>query len=1378
MEVNNNFKYKFLYSPRTNYNNQLEEDTKLFIDLTHGFDPYSIKILKKHFKEHLGYLNKETFICVIKHHLLNWKLDLPNRETILIRLLSKLFEEIDINSTGEIQWKDFVNYILKLSKNNMNELSLYSLQSYTKSKTNIDHTDVSEQNCKYKYMPNTNIISYCFYIEKYKLLGIAHEGKTKIIFYDAEKRTRENIEIDLIETQKEINEYEMNELNKKTERLLIKKEKERERKIRLLLQLKDDIRCNTINKDKNKDKERLPTPDSIRKEINQINGKNKNDNINDIRYYPIHACFVDEFDLLFISSTNNKISAWKFNNKKYEFENLNNSMKIKEYNIEDNIPLYNCKLPQYCLCFDNSSRMLYSGQEDGKIMLWELTEPNPTHIFKPINKKYTNYNNNNINNESNANTISYTGSSYPQRKKLNVIRLSKIERRHLINGKKEKNKEEEEEKKEKINKGKITNYKTNDQEHKKNAVSCLLLINNLKLLCSTYYTGQIVLWDINIKKPKVIYNDQTTIIYQVIYNPFKNRIYTCGFEHEIYVYDPYNEENAIQKLKGHMSSISSISFNQENNELISIDIQGNMKIWDSNNNINFQTINIKEDINNNDNDNENKNHKQKINNNMKLNSNFYVESLTNLKQIIVYDENNLILFEKGKTLNPTLCDDNLIIGCSYNPNSHELITISTKRIKFWNIFNGKVNKIFEDLMNGADISFFELDKRYKKCYLGDNNGNVRCYNIINGLLFKDFKPHKSGIVSIIHSMKEKVLISGSVDLCVRIHSDIDDDEDKYKEIYILNNNINNSVQENNKLKTILFNEEDNVLIMALSKGMISYYDFNFNKFINDAIEKDPLVIRRKPCLSTITDLFNIKCLFISHENGDRYIITKINNKYYDLLSGVKFGNFIEGENMGDNTDGKKNIIYTSIYDGATYRLITGDHAGFITCYDLNILNEKMKQNYNSKKEALTYIQKINIPIIYKIQPYKQSITCVYVPQNLYPKILISSGSDSIVKLFDFEKFDYIESLKQISMKYTPVPIAICFSLDNPFGERIINKNKGEYYYLKLEEKEKKRKEKINKIIQNINKNYKHYLAINDQLDMKDKILTDNYDDNQSNEKIIYRCEIEPNLKMPQIDYENANRNDIINYSFEILDYNAKMKLISQINEQNLLPNKSSLWNYDVDFEYIIKNEKENFKQLCAKINNKEKDVKETEQKFQHISLTSSNYTPIYLNKLKTSEKIKFSDFIKEKLRVINLSDVKKKLIQTDKKEINQYMERHRYPHNLSPVQKIQTNIKYKPKSKDPNPNNNNNNDSNNNNQLEIKKLNTIEKNNDFISKNKKIFYNKSSNVMSPSSSNNNFNDVRFLECKNQFDEKYNELSNPLKLMIRHCPKKKLPKISQ
>jgi hypothetical protein len=80
----------------------------------------------------------------------------------------------------------------------------------------------------------------------------------------------------------------------------------------------------------------------------------------------------------------------------------------------------------------------------------------------------------------------------------------------------------------------------------------------------------------------------------------------------------------------------------------------------------------------------------------------------------------------------------------------------------------------------------------------------------------------------------------------------------------------------------------------------------------------------------MADLPIAKCLFISYENGERYILPKINNKYYHFLSGEKFGTFIEEDNIIDNKK-RKNIIYSSVFDEASNRLIIGDHMGFIYC---------------------------------------------------------------------------------------------------------------------------------------------------------------------------------------------------------------------------------------------------------------------------------------------------------------------------------------------------------------------------------------------------------------------------------------------------------------
>ena len=566
-----NQKYSFIYSPRTNYNNNVERENKLFIELVKSFDPYSIKILKKHFKEHLGLLNKENFICIIKNHLLSWEPNLPHREKIIIKLLSKLFEEIDIDSKGEVEWKNFVNYIITLSNINASENSLYTLQMYNQSKTVIEHRSInSEKSEKYKFITEPDKISFCYYISKYKLLSIVHEGKSNIVFYNLDKKKIEEFEIDILETQNEITNLEINELNMKSEKLIKKEEEEKNKKLgRFQNKLSTKItQINYTEKEKEKENYKtitIPTPIKVKDEIAKINQNKMNSPTNIIKknkyenFYPIKICFVEEFDIMFVSSSNNKISAWKFDNKKLEFKNINNiyinnenlkiNLDLDDKNIQ--LPLLSCEMPQYAMCFDPGYKFLYTGQEDGKIFKWDFNSNKPIHTFEIISEEKHVYDNINI------------GNANKHKKIIELLSLSRVERALLMKKNKKENKINniaiQNNKKEKS----IINLKLN-QENKKKTVSCLILINNLNLLCSSYYTGQIVLWDIITKNPKKIFNDQKTIINQVIYNPITNRIYTCGFEHEIYIYDPYNGEKSIKKLSGHNASISSISFNKEN----------------------------------------------------------------------------------------------------------------------------------------------------------------------------------------------------------------------------------------------------------------------------------------------------------------------------------------------------------------------------------------------------------------------------------------------------------------------------------------------------------------------------------------------------------------------------------------------------------------------------------------------------------------------------------------------------------------------------------------------------------------------------------------------------------------------------------------------
>ena len=97
-------KFEYIYSPRTTFVMNQEKEEALFQDLGGGFDPITIKIMKSYFKERLGELNKEEFIELLQQNLLTWHPELPDRENILTKLLSKIFDDIDLDNNNKIDW--------------------------------------------------------------------------------------------------------------------------------------------------------------------------------------------------------------------------------------------------------------------------------------------------------------------------------------------------------------------------------------------------------------------------------------------------------------------------------------------------------------------------------------------------------------------------------------------------------------------------------------------------------------------------------------------------------------------------------------------------------------------------------------------------------------------------------------------------------------------------------------------------------------------------------------------------------------------------------------------------------------------------------------------------------------------------------------------------------------------------------------------------------------------------------------------------------------------------------------------------------------------------------------------------------------------------
>ena len=1092
-------KFENIYSPRTTFIRKQEREEQLLQDLGKGFDPITIKIMKSFFKERLGEITKEEFIGLLKNNLLTWHPELPNREMIMQKLLAKIYEDIDLDNNKKISWDELIDFIMYASYSIQSKKN-YEPRSFIPLKNRIDDSEY------------TDIISHAFYIEKYNLIGIAVEGKSYILFYDAENCKKQKAIIDVKETQQKIDEMKIRELEEKAIEQLERKEEIKLFKLKNninLQKIKGITTSNDYNKKLNFDiqliKRRDETPEKIKKELKHLNADYFKNNKKDFNKKLTILCtiFVNQYDVLFVSSSNNKISAWKY--EENEFRNVNMIEGDLQDKFDFTCAILDADLPQQTLEWDPIQKLLYSGQADGKILMWDINKSknlhNSTLDFEIAKKKHDeDLRKHRI---INVDDIEVNDDNYDEQTIRNY--LSKItdrsEKKNIFEKVVEKGK-------------KIKLYGENafmsnkiDFNLDNVSVSCIKFIEKMQLLAAGYYNGTVILWDTILKEHRKFYTDQRTGIYQIEYDVSKNLIYTCGFDHDIYIYDPYVDTKCIHRLKGHNYSINSICCINSDNEFISIDILGNIKIWDLSNYYNYQNINLNETLNLikiKDNQNQTK---RKISSNQKM---IY---LSKVKKILTFGE-KLMMFGMVASKLSDLCDTQLVLGCFYKALKFNFYTICLKKIKIWNIFNGKLRYVFDDFLpsSNSEITAFSTDKSLKKIFIGDCLGNLLCLNLNTGKILKTYESHKYEIVSLYNSQKLNLLISLDTNSIIKIHKDKDFDENHVIKEFSL---------ENNFVKCIKLNDDYSRIIMGTSKGELRYFDIEHLKLDTAVNQKkeEKIKFSDQDCINEIYSFDDYPLCIAFFESAYNYFEI-IPPTYYKYRNFGKFKNAI-------NKDGieKKVKITACEYDKKNMILFAGDLFGYVQCYSLKDLIENIKYlNHNeSSPEDINYLNNLEnfkIEKLFSFEGCKEKIKHINYPE-IKPSILVITGNDRRVKLFSSENGEYIDEFKQSSENLKEYPIGLKYYFSDPFISKV-----------------------------------------NSEEDMK-------YD-------TIYRKDI-INFKMNKVKQEinimKANHKPLHEYINNIIRFNAKERLYLITKNAELPLDKSSSWKYEPNLTRINQNER-------------------------------------------------------------------------------------------------------------------------------------------------------------------------------------------------------------
>ena len=185
-----------------------------------------------------------------------------------------------------------------------------------------------------------------------------------------------------------------------------------------------------------------------------------------------------------------------------------------------------------------------------------------------------------------------------------------------------------------------------------------------------------------------------------------------------------------------------------------------------------------------------------------------------------------------------------------------------------------------------------------------------------------------------------------------------------------------------------------------------------------------------------------------------------------------------------------------------------------------------------------------------------------------------------------------------------------------------------------------------------------------QNDENDNLVPNNIDEEELlNQKyfpyIMHRKDIK-NLHesvIPKINKYENRRQELINYSNAVLLHTVKEKLRIPKFGQQVPEEKSTLWNYQIDVDYLKKKEYEDLLSLSKKVGNKEKEINVTENNFKEFEIDTNNYYPKYIKDLGQVDKDKIKDLISSKIKEVNLAynkraKTKKEMSEFSKSEKN------------------------------------------------------------------------------------------------------------------------------
>ncbi|CEM34428.1 unnamed protein product [Vitrella brassicaformis CCMP3155] len=277
----------------------------------------------------------------------------------------------------------------------------------------------------------------------------------------------------------------------------------------------------------------------------------------------------------------------------------------------------------------------------------------------------------------------------------------------------------------------------------------LTLVTDLDMLASCSDDSLIHLWDMTQARVKKTLKGHHKGVFSLSYSSDYHVLFSAGLDQDALAWNPYVERAPIFRMKGHAHALCGVQVLPGTPQIITADVAGTLRLWDVRNFRVVQSFGASEAL-------------RDLNTFAVMPKHKRIAA--GAERIMYFDYVGNSEDEEGVTDQRGCCD------ALYNDTSGSLYVVSARSVQGWDLQQGALTKMLREV-NPNEITAACFDMNQRKIYTGDAAGAVRCFNLYNGYLIREFHTHTKDVTCIAAVPGTRTLLSAGCDGKVKVHSD-------------------------------------------------------------------------------------------------------------------------------------------------------------------------------------------------------------------------------------------------------------------------------------------------------------------------------------------------------------------------------------------------------------------------------------------------------------------------------------------------------------------------------------------------------------------------------------------------------------------------------